>query len=230
MPNPCINSGGLLLVPTLFFMEPVRLETLASEIATRTRGVGDEQRAESMLALAIAAARQTWQSHTSARGEAPFTIVNQGGRKSAGCTGVLVLGVLAALIVGGLSLLGSLFAATAGPRVQEYKATSVYVRNQSGTMHEHRNYYVTQTSRVVGKEGIPQVISVGDTVTVAGRAIKVRHIFVRKLLAELRDGSKVVGRAGDMSCVAVESEENLPYSDEYRNRLWIHVAECAPVR
>lgn len=92
MPNPCIETGGLLLTPTLFFMEPFRFTGLASEISSRTSGMDEAGRREKMIALAASAAQQTWNAHTSARGEAKFIINNVGGRKSSGCAVLLLMG------------------------------------------------------------------------------------------------------------------------------------------
>lgn len=38
-----------------------------------------------------------------------------------------------------------------------------------------------------------------------------------------------MARKGDVTCVIVESEDNLPYGDQRRDRLWIHVKECEPL-
>lgn len=114
-------------------------------------------------------------------------------------------------------------------RTREYKAAAVRVLNNSAMMSEHRNYFVTHTSGSVGKEGIPDQIKLGDTVTVKGKAIRVRHIFVTDILEDMKWGGKVLARKGDTRCMIVESEENLPYGDEKRNRLWIHVEHCEVV-
>lgn len=103
MPNPCIESGGLLLVPTLFFMEPFRFTALASAIAARTQGLDDRSRIEKMIELSVAHAQHTWDAHTEGRGEAKFEIRNLGGLKSTGCLGVIVISVtLASLASYGL--------------------------------------------------------------------------------------------------------------------------------
>lgn len=114
-------------------------------------------------------------------------------------------------------------------RTQEYKAASIRVLNQSATMHQHKNYFITQTSGPVGTEGIPEVIKLGDTVTVKGKTILVRHIFVTEILADMKWGAEVLAKKGDVRCVIVESEENLPYGEEKRNRLWIYVEQCVPI-
>jgi sulfatase maturation enzyme AslB (radical SAM superfamily) len=112
-------------------------------------------------------------------------------------------------------------------RTREYKATSARVLNNSAMIHESQDYFVTHIRRPVGNEGIPDQITLGDTVTVKGRSIRVRHIFVTETLEDLKWGGKVLAKKGDVDCMIVESEENLPYVDETRqNKRWIHIAQC----
>ncbi len=108
MPNPCISSGGLLLVPTLFFMEPFRLEAMLSQLHGDLQGRVGQERREFIIETAEAAANECWISHTMARGEAPFKISNSGGRKSAGCLGIIIFAtiVFSALAVGAVVMLG----------------------------------------------------------------------------------------------------------------------------
>lgn len=100
MPNPAINSGGLLLVTTLMFMEPHRLEELLEGINNK---LNDEQQLSDdpdiNKALLInkesrKVARLVWDVHTSQLGEQPFPIQNVGGLKNAsgGCAAMLVIG------------------------------------------------------------------------------------------------------------------------------------------
>ncbi len=114
-------------------------------------------------------------------------------------------------------------------RTTEYKATSVRVLKGSAVMNEHRNYGITMTSGAVGSDGIPEVIKLGDVVTVKGRTIRVQHIFVTEIHEDMKWSGKMLAKKGDVHCVAVESEENLPYGDEWRNRLWINILECEPL-
>jgi len=115
-------------------------------------------------------------------------------------------------------------------KVREYKATSIRVRNGSATMWQDKNLLITQTRGPVGTQGIPETINIGDVVTVDGKPIRVKHIFVTEFLQDMRWGKETLGRKGDVKCVIVESEENLPYGDEkQRNRLWINVKECEPL-
>ena len=112
---------------------------------------------------------------------------------------------------------------------RDYRATAVRVRNDSAMMYAHKNYYITQTSGSVGKEGIPENIKLGDIITVKGRTIKARHIVVSEAVVEMKWKGEVLAKPGDVTCVIVESEENLPYGDESRDRLWIYVKQCEPV-
>ena len=92
MPNPCIEAGGLLLVPTLIFMEPIRFEGLASEIQARTRGCNEKERIYAIVSISSDLAHQIWEAHAAARGAPRFRIVNVGGRPSSGgCFSVIVL-------------------------------------------------------------------------------------------------------------------------------------------
>ena len=105
MPNPCIIAGGLLLVPTLFFMEPMRFEGLASNIARHIDGLSESERKQVIVAIAEKAAQQTWDAHTAARGEAPFKRQSgEGLQSSCGCLGLITfIFTLASLILIGIS-------------------------------------------------------------------------------------------------------------------------------
>ena len=86
----------------------------------------------------------------------------------------------------------------AGPRVvaseeqvQKSTAQAVRVLNQSATMYQSRDYLVTRVTGPVGKAGIPDVIRLGDTVTVKGKSIKVNYIFVTYYLGNLCTSASV---------------------------------------
>jgi len=95
MPNPCIISGGLLLVPTLFFMEPKRFERLAFGIDFHTKDLDEKQRIQELMRLSAESAQEVWDAHTSGRGEADFTVTKSGGlQSSGGCMSVLIIGAV----------------------------------------------------------------------------------------------------------------------------------------
>lgn len=120
----------------------------------------------------------------------------------------------------------------AGEKTREYEATAVGVRNNSATMYAHKNYFVTLVSGPVGKEGIPEAIKLGDTITVKDRSLTVKFIFVKEILEDMQWAGKVLARKGDVTCTIVERFQDLPHIDEnqWRDRLWIHVTECEPIR
>ena len=121
---------------------------------------------------------------------------------------------------------------SAGEKTREYEATAVRVRNNSATMYAHKNYYVTLVSGPVGKEGIPEAIKLDDRITVKGRSLTVKYIFVKEILEDMQWAGKFLARKGDVTCTIVERFQDLPHVDEtqWRNRLWIHVTECEPLR
>ena len=99
MPNPAINSGGILLVTTLMFMEPKRLEELLTRINSYTESetLSDDpatNRATIIATQSAMIARLVWDNHTNQRGEQPFHIQDAGGLKSAGggCATLFVAG------------------------------------------------------------------------------------------------------------------------------------------
>jgi hypothetical protein len=114
-------------------------------------------------------------------------------------------------------------------KTREYKAASVRVLNRSAVMNQHKNYGITQTSGPVGRDGIHEVIRLGDVVTVKGQTVRIRHIFVTEIKEDMKWGGKVIAKKGDVRCVAVESEENLPTNEGQRDRLWVLVTECEPM-
>lgn len=138
---------------------------------------------------------------------------------------VILGGVVAFVIFGGVATNGS-----AVEKTREYKAMVVRVKNSSAIMSQHKNYYMINTSGPVGREGIPEVITVGDKITVKGSSLVANHIFVTEVLEDLEWAGEVLALKGDIACTIVERLQDLPYVDEgqERDRLWIYVKECEP--
>jgi hypothetical protein len=130
------------------------------------------------------------------------------------------------LFIVGFLLAGSRVAASE-EQVRKSTAQAVRVLSQSATMYQSRDYLVTRVTGPVGKAGIPEVIRLGDTVTVKGVSIKVNYIFVTHYLVEMKWGNEILARPGDVKCVLVESEKDVP-DDEEINRRWILVDQCQP--
>lgn len=157
--------------------------------------------------------------------------LEQGRRKAA--LKKIALVPVALVLVAGMAFLAFRHRADKGAvstdnRVREYKVAAARVRNGSATMLEHKDYWITSTSGPVGKDGIPDVMKLGDLVSVRGRTIKVQHIFVSEYNEDMKWGKEVLARKGDVKCVVVETEQDLP-GDKVRNRRWIYITECEPL-
>jgi len=72
MPNPCIKCGFLLLVPTLFFMEPHRFEVLSKAIFQNSNNFDANERIKVLIYFSEISAKSTWESQTASQGEADF--------------------------------------------------------------------------------------------------------------------------------------------------------------
>ena len=129
-----------------------------------------------------------------------------------------------------ISFLISPIASFGDDRMQEFNAKAILVLDSSATMYQHKNYYITQTSGPVGKEGIPNLIRLGDVIDVKGKRIKVNYIIVTHYLTDLVSGGNILARAGDIKCVIVETQKDLPYDEGFRDKLWIKVEKCQPIQ
>ena len=118
--------------------------------------------------------------------------------------------------------------ATAQQKTREYKANSIQVLKNSATMRYQKDYFVTKVMGVVGKEGIPQIISLGDVIAVKDRTLTVNHIFVTECFVMMEWGGEVLCEKGQVQCLVVERPEDVP-SDRDTHRLWITVDHCRPL-
>ena len=117
-----------------------------------------------------------------------------------------------------------------GSTTRKYQVASIRVMNGSATMYADKNYYVTFSRGPVGKEGIPELVKVGDKITVTDRSLTVNHIFVTEILEDMSYSGKVFARNGEVRCVLVERPEDKPgVDDNYRNRQWINITDCKPL-
>ncbi|MCH7499971.1 MAG: hypothetical protein IH886_08180 [Nitrospinae bacterium] len=113
---------------------------------------------------------------------------------------------------------------------KEYKAQGIKVIGNSAKMHYHDKGIVFDSSGTVGSIGIPKVIKIGDVITVNDKTVQANHIFVTEYLKTMKWKGDVVFRKGQVSCVIVSDEQNLPYGKITRDRLWINVTECQKMR
>lgn len=123
---------------------------------------------------------------------------------------------------------GCFATASAGENTREYRARAIKVLNNSATMRYQNDYFVTSTTGVVGNQGIPGIIRLGDNIEVGDQSISVKHIFVTQCLVQMEYAGEVFCERGQVSCVVVERLEDVP-SDNERDRLWITVEHCKPI-
>ena len=108
----------------------------------------------------------------------------------------------------------------------KYKTNKINVIGSSANMHYHDKGIIFDSSGTVGSIGIPQEIKIGDLITVKDKTIRANHIFVTEYLKEMKWQGEIIAKKGQTSCVIVSDEDNLPYGEIDRDRLWIHVTEC----
>lgn len=132
-----------------------------------------------------------------------------------------------ALMIGTCVSILSFGIVNAQEKTREYRADSIEVLSNSGTMRYRSDYVVTQVTGVVGKAGIPDVIKQGDTITVQDRTLRASFIFVTECLVEMKWGGQVLCAKGQIQCLVVERLEDIP-SDTNDYRLWITVDHCRP--
>lgn len=100
MPEPWMNVGGPLLVPTQWFMEPHRLENLLVETTRDARGRSREEWLRLLVEKATDLAHATKAVHDERFGPASVQVVQAGGaRSSGGCAALLALGAIATAVL-----------------------------------------------------------------------------------------------------------------------------------
>lgn len=116
-------------------------------------------------------------------------------------------------------------------KAREYEAQLIRVKDQSATMYQYQDHVMTTLSGSAGNVGIPEMIRVGDVITIDGHTIRANHILVKEIVSDFNYGSQVIGKAGEAQCVVMESVGDLAYADgdAERERLWITVEKCAPI-
>lgn len=116
-------------------------------------------------------------------------------------------------------------------RTQDYGVSSVRVMNGSATMYADTKYYVTFRRGQVGKDGIPELVKLGDVVRVKDRSLTVNHILVTEILEDMSYGGKIFARKGEIRCLLLQRLEDRPGDDDNssRSRLWINITDCKPL-
>ena len=121
----------------------------------------------------------------------------------------------------------------AEPTAKVYWAKKVEVLDNSAKMlRVKKNWLGMKSSGPVGTKGIPDIIQIGDRITVEGVTITVNFISVTKHLKDLRYGGKTYQRKGDISCTFYQNRTDIhtgKRSDDWRLRTWINASKCRPL-
>jgi hypothetical protein len=112
---------------------------------------------------------------------------------------------------------------------REYHAESIRVLRGSAKMrYSDVGFFGTKVGNV-GSRGIPEVIHLGDIITVKDRTVEANIIEVTEHLRDMSYGGKLLAKKGDVTCLIVTRKEDFP-RDDVRDRVWIQVEHCRPLR
>jgi hypothetical protein len=118
--------------------------------------------------------------------------------------------------------------AVAGDSARDFYGESIQVIDKSATMISQRWVGVWATGPV-GSDGIPEIISVGDVITVKNKTLVANVIIVTKVLKDMKWKGQFIAQKGDIYCTIAQTNEDIP-GDEQRERLWISVGRCMPLQ
>jgi hypothetical protein len=129
-----------------------------------------------------------------------------------------------------LVFLGSSFAGDKYAR--DYQAKKIRVIGNSAKMHYQDVGLVFNDSGAVGSEGIPEVINLGDFITVKNKTVRANIISVTEYLRDLPHpaiGRPPLAKKGQVACMIAAREEDFPHG-EMRDRVWIRVEHCQALK
>lgn len=108
---------------------------------------------------------------------------------------------------------------------KEFKAFEIQIESNSGKMYQTKDWLITSITSGLGSEGIPNVIKIGDSITVKDVNLKVNFIFVTEWEEDVGD----VINKGDIWCMVLEKEKHHPSYGSSNNKKWINVENCKPI-
>ncbi len=115
---------------------------------------------------------------------------------------------------------------------KEYKARSIQVIGGSARMRYSKvGFFGTKVGDIGSKE-IPEVINLGDHITIKGKTVQANIIEVTEHLRDMRYGGKLLAKKGQVRCLIAATEENFPYGDGSgsRDMIWIDVDNCRALK
>lgn len=114
--------------------------------------------------------------------------------------------------------------------VIEYRARSIKVIGGSARMrYSDVGFFGTKVGDVGSKE-TPEVINLGDHITIKGKTVQANIIEVTEYLKDMRYGFKLLAKKGQIRCLIAATEEDMPNYGDVRDRLWIDVDNCRVIK
>ena len=134
-----------------------------------------------------------------------------------------------------ISIFLLLFSVSIASKIKTYRAKEIKVINNSSKMFRVKNYFVTRISSDIGSEGIPEVFKIGDIINVDGNILNVKYIEVNEILEDMIYKNEILGRKGDIQCIAVESLDDIPSPENdqkefWLERKWINIKHCEVIK
>jgi hypothetical protein len=115
--------------------------------------------------------------------------------------------------------------------VIEYRAKSIKVISGARMRYSEVGFFGTKVGDVGSRE-IPEVINLGDHITIKGKAVQANIIEVTEYLRDMSYGGKLLAKKGQVRCLIAASKENLPYGEGSgsRDMVWIDVNYCLALK
>ena len=109
----------------------------------------------------------------------------------------------------------------------EYYAKSIKVISGARMRYSEVGFFGTKVGDVGSKE-IPEVINLGDHITINGKTVQANIIEVWEYLKDMRYGGKLLAKKGQVKCLIAATQENFPYGEGSgsRDKIWIDVDNC----
>ena len=133
------------------------------------------------------------------------------------------------LLVLSLAALGCGSGENREPSARTFEITEARVVGDSAEYRYVDEKLITKISGSEGSVGIPEVLRLGDRITVNARSLTINYLSATECLKQMKYGGEVFCDKGQVTCVAYESPGDNPSDESYSgSKEWIYVKHCAP--
>lgn len=113
---------------------------------------------------------------------------------------------------------------------KEYNARRIQVIDGSARMrYSEVGFFGTKVGDVGSKE-IPEVINLGDHITIKGKTVQANIIKVTEHLRDMRWLGELLAKKGQVRCMVAATAEDFPDYGDVRDRIWIDVDYCLALK